>query len=108
MLYAEDKPTMVKLLKFPGKRGKINIPEQIGTNYKTFGIFLLRDDSGTIVSGIERAKMHDVDEINIAILQRWLSGKGQGPFTWDILVQCLQDTELNFLANEIEEVLSLR
>ena len=102
---AGDKPVLPKLLKFPGRRGKINIPEQIGTNYKTFGIFLLQDDSGTIVSGIERAKMHDADEINEAILQKWIGGKGQGPFTWDTLVKCLRDTDLNTLANEIEEVL---
>ena len=100
-----DKPVLTKLLKFPGKCGKINIPEQIGTNYKTFGTFLLKDDSGTIVSGIVRAKMHAADEINEAILERWISGKGQGPFTWNTLVQCLRDTELNVLANEIEEVL---
>ena len=102
---AGDKPVLPKLLKFPGRRGKINIPEQIGTNYKTFGIFLLKDDNGTIISGIERAKMHAAAEINEAILERWIGGKGQGPFTWDTLVQCLRDTELNALANEIEEVL---
>ena len=102
---AGDKPVLPKLLKFPGRRGKINIPEQIGTNYRTFGIFLLKDDNGTIISGIERAKMHAADEINEAILERWIGGKGKGPFTWDTLVQCLRDTELNTLANEIEEVL---
>ena len=104
-LSAGDKPVLTKLLKFPGRRGKINIPEQIGTNYKTLGIFLLQDNTGTIISGIERAKMHDAEEINKAILEKWIGGKGQGPFTWDTLVECLQDTELNVLANEIEEVL---
>ena len=104
-LSAGDKPVLPKLLKFPGRSGKINIPQQIGTNYKTLGIFLLQDDTGTIVSGIERAKMHAVDEINEAIFQKWIGGKGQGPFTWDTLVKCLRDTELNTLANEIEEVL---
>ena len=66
---------------------------------------MLKDDNGTIISGIERAKMHAADEINEAILERWISGKGQGPFTWDTLVKCLRDTELNVLADEIEEVL---
>ena len=49
--------------------------------------------------------MYNADEINKAILEKWISGKGQGPFTWDTLVECLRDTELNVLANEIEEVL---
>ena len=100
-----DTPVLTKLLKFPGRYGKINIPERIGTNYKTFGTFLLKDDTGTIVSGIIRAKMHAADEINEAILERWIGGKGQGPFTWGTLVKCLRDTELNVLADEIEEVL---
>ena len=90
-----DKPALTKLLKFPGRREKINIPEQISVNYRTFGTFLLKDDSGTIVSGIEQARMDDVVEINKAILQKWIGGKGLEPFTWDTLVKCLRDTELN-------------
>ena len=102
---AGDKPVLPKLLKFRGRHRKINIPEEIGTNYKMFGTLLLEDDTGAIVSGIELAKMHAAAEINEAILQKWIGGKGQAPFTWDTLVQCLRDTELNTLANEIEEVL---
>ena len=100
-----DTPVLPKLLKFPGKHGKINIPEQIGTNYKAFGTFLLKDDSGTIVSGIVQEKMYAADKINEAILERWISGKGEAPFTWNTLVMCLRDTDLNVLANNIEEVL---
>ena len=70
-----------------------------------FGTLLLEDNTGAVVSGIERAKMHAAAEINEAILQKWIGGKGLEPFTWDTLVQCLRDTELNTLANEIEEVL---
>ena len=66
---------------------------------------MLKDDTGTIISTIEQAKMHDAHLINEAILERWIGGKGQGPFTWDTLVECLRDTELNTLADEIEEVL---
>ena len=100
-----DRPSLPNLLKFPSKRGKINIAEQIGNKYKNFGTFLLKDDNGTIVSGIERTKIYNVDEINVAILEKWISGKGQKPITWDTLVNCLRDTDLNALANDIEEVL---
>lgn len=95
---------MYILLKFPGKHRKINIPEQIGINYKTFGILLLKDDSGQIVSGID-ANAHSVKQINETVLQKWIGGKGLEPFTWDTLVNCLRDADLNGLANDIEEVL---
>ena len=49
--------------------------------------------------------MYNVDEINVAILEKWISGKGQKPITWDTLVNCLRDTDLNALANDIEKVL---
>ena len=100
-----DRPSLPNLLKFPNKRGNINIAEQIGTKYKTFGTFLLKDDNGTIVSGIERAKMYIADEINQAILEKWIGGRGQQPITWDTLVKCLRDIEMTTLANDIEEVL---
>ena len=96
---------MRNLLKFPGKHGSINIPEQIGKEYTRFGTFLLEDDSGTIVSGIESAKTQTATEINITILREWINGKGQEPFTWDSLVKCLRDADLNRLADDIEEVL---
>ena len=96
---------MRNLLKFPGKHGNIDISEQIGKKYTTFGTFLLKDDSGTIVSGIESAKMQNATEINITILREWINGKGQEPYTWATLVKCLRDADLNRLADNIEEVL---
>ena len=96
---------MCILLKFPGKHGKINIPEQIGTNYKTFGTFLLKDDGGTIIPGIESEKRYNATEINETILRKWIGGKGEEPYTWDTLVKCLRDADLNGLANDIEAVL---
>lgn len=85
---------MRNLLKFPGKHGRINIPEQIGKEYTTFGTFLL-----------ESAKTQTATEINVTILREWINGKGQEPFTWDSLVKCLRDAELNGLADDIEVVL---
>ena len=101
---AESKPTMRELKKFPGKSGSFNILQQIGANYKDFGIFLLKDDTGAKTSTIVKQEKGDVGEINQAIFQNWIDGKGM-PCTWKILVECLRDVELNVLANEIEEVL---
>ena len=49
--------------------------------------------------------MYIADEINQAILEKWIGGRGQQPITWDTLVKCLRDTEMTTLANDIEEVL---
>ena len=98
---------MCNLLKFPGKHENIDIPEQIGKEYTTFGTFLLEDDSGTIVSGIESAKTQTATEINVTILREWINGKGQEPYTWATLVKCLRDADLNRLADDIEEVTHL-
>ena len=71
----------------------------------TFGTFLLKDDSGAIIPGIESAKSRDATKINTTILQNWIGGKGKKPYTWDTLVKCLRDADLNGLANDIEAVL---
>ena len=49
--------------------------------------------------------MYNADEINEAILEKWIGGKSRKPITWDTLVKCLRDIDLNALANDIEEVL---
>ena len=103
---AGDRPTLRNLKKFPVKHGKpIDIPVRIGTNYRSFGIFLLEDDYGAIVSAIEGAKNFDSVKINEEILMQWIGGKGKKPFTWGTLITCLQDVELGTLASDIEEAL---
>ena len=101
---SHDKPTLSQLLKFPGKEGKIDIPERIGTNYKSFGIFLLKDDNGTKVEAItkEEEKVHD---ISLKILSKWLRGEGIRPPTWSTLTEVLKDSNLDVLAEEIETVI---
>ena len=100
---SDDKPTLPQLLKFPGKGGKINIPERIGTNYRLFGIFLLKDDNGAKVESIteEERKVHD---ISLTILSKWLQGEGMQPPMWRTLIEVLKDSNLGVLAKEIEAV----
>ena len=45
---------MPQLLNFPGKSGEINILEKMGTNYKTFGIHLLKDETGVKIDSIAK------------------------------------------------------
>ena len=58
-----------------------------------------------IISGIEREKKDNAKEINQAILEKWIGGKGRQPVTWDTLVKSLRDIDLTVLADEIEIVL---
>ena len=82
-------PTLMELLSFSDK--KVNIAERIGVNYYKFGIFLLEDSDGVIVKALEKEHLKNAEEINMAILQRWLEGKSVKPVTWSTLVTALQN-----------------
>ena len=89
------------MLKFPGQDKQINIPQEIGIKYETFGIILLEDDSGAIVDNIVRECREWAEDINKQILQKWLRGRGKHPVTWATLVEVLRDIELSILAGDI-------
>ena len=67
-----------------------NVAEQIGADYFRFGVFLLDDCDGVIVKALEKEHLKISEDINMAILQRWLVGKGVMPVTWSTLVTVLQ------------------
>ena len=83
-----ETPTLMNLLSF-SKRG-VNIAEQIGVNYVTFGMILLQDMNGAVVKALEKEHRGNAEDINIAIFQKWLNGKGMRPVTWSTLVTALQ------------------
>eukprot|EP00731_Ephydatia_muelleri_P001003 Em0001g1003a len=72
---------------------RVNIAEQIGVNYLKFGIILLKDSSGAIVTALENEHQKNAERINLAILQKWLEGKGVKPLTWSTLVTALHKME---------------
>ena len=94
-----DIPTLPELLNFSAK--KLNIAVQVGAKYLQFGIFLLEDKNGAIVYALEKEYMKNSEEINMAILQKWLKD-GVKPVTWSTLVTVLQNIEMKELANDIE------
>ena len=51
-----------------------------------------------------RKHHYDAEQINIEILQEWLTEKGKQPVTWETLVEVLHDIELSALADEVEAV----
>ena len=73
---------------------KINIAVQVGAKYSTFGIFLLEDETGAIVKALKMQFLGDAEEIIMAILTKWLQGKGMKPVAWSTLVTVLQRINL--------------
>ena len=98
---------MPECIKFQGMERRINIPQEIGTKYREFGILLLDDTSGGKVNNLEHKCREDAVRINTEILQEWVAGRGKQPVTWETLTEVLRDVELCTLASEIEAVKSL-
>ena len=80
---------MPELLSFSAK--KLNIAIKVGVSYLKFGIFLLNDTNGDIVKALEMEHRGNAEQINMAILQQWLQGKGVKPVTWSTLVSVLRN-----------------
>ena len=95
---------MAQLEKFGSNR--INIPQQIVVNFKSFGYVLLKDENGAIVKGIEYKCHHDPVCACKEILEQWLQGAGVKEKTWATIVDVLHDIDLNTLAHDIELVVS--
>ena len=95
-------PTLTTLTCFKTSSGSINVAERIGPQYLTFGIQLLKDDTGAIIDAIEEECHHKAYKINLKILRRWIEGQGRRPLTWATLINVLRDTQLAVLASEIE------
>ena len=81
--YADTRPTLPELLKFPSKSGITNIPQMIGTNYHVFGTLLLNDIYGEKIKTItEEAGARGTI---FTILKKWLHGEGEQSATWRTL-----------------------
>ena len=101
---SDYKPTLPQLLNFPGKSGGINIPEKIGVHYKTFGIFLLKDNNGAKIDTIAKEE-GELIHISLKILSRWLQGEGTQPPMWSTMIEVLKMSNLGVLAEEISSVI---
>ena len=104
LFIAAHTPNLVELITFPGKSKEINIPEQIGTKYTSFGVLLLNDSNAAQVKAIENKYHEDAQEINLEILRQWIEGSGKQPVTWRTLVDVLCKIGLTTLADEIKAV----
>ena len=102
----DSPPTLDTLRHFPAINGHIDIATEIGTNYDKFGTLLLEDKNGNKVNNIKVSERGDPVEITVEILKQWLNGKGRKPVTWQTLVKCLRDTDLNTLVEKMKRSFS--
>lgn len=103
---ADDTPTLDALRHFRLKDGHIDTAAEIGSDYEKFGTLLLEDKKGNKVDSIAKFKHYSPVDITVEILKQWLQGKGRKPVVWETFVKCLRDTDLNVLADDIENSLS--
>ena len=67
-LCISDCPTLLECIRFQGRKGMINIAEEISTKYNEFGLLLLNDSNGTRVCSMEHKHREDAQRINTEIL----------------------------------------
>ena len=104
VLYTGGQPTLIEMVRFRGRERRINIPQEVSTKYSQFGFLLLEDSNGARVRTIEHKHQRDAEQINMEILQQWISGRGRQPVSWETLTEVLRDVELGDLASEIGTV----
>ena len=96
-------PTLLDLILFEGEKRIINIPQEIGKKYFTFGMLLLKDPNAHRITAIEFKWPSDLVRMNTEILQEWVQGKGAS-LSWQTLVDTLEKVELSEMAKEIRDV----
>jgi hypothetical protein len=80
----------------------VNLAEKISTDYEKFGTLLLNDEDGSVINAIVKEHRGRSEDINHAILCRWLQGRGKPRLcTWITLVDVLKDMKRNKLAQDI-------
>ena len=95
---------MLELIRFRGRERRINIPQEISTEYKNFGCLLLEDSTGAKICNIDKTNRGNPEDINSEVLRLWIEGKGKMPVTWRTLVNVLRDVDLTQLADDIEVI----
>ena len=80
---------------------KLGITTEIASRYMRFGVFLLNDKTGSIMTSIEISSQGRPEDIVFAVLEKWLVGSGRAP-TWYTLIETLRYCQLNVLANRIQ------
>ena len=101
---AGDRVDLMALMKFTSQSGTINILQRVGPHYKPMlGNVLLKSPDGTRVQTIEKTHRGNVDDVVYDIFRIWCTHDAE--CTWDKLVLHLRESQLNFLADDIDAAL---
>ena len=97
-----DQPTLPQFICFSDR--KLNIAAEIGDKYLQFGFLLLEDKNGAVTKNLELEHHKNAERINIAILQKWLEGKGAKPIKWSTLMDILRRIQKKELADFMDGI----
>ena len=89
-----SRPTLPQLM-------QLQIPEKVGPHYKTFGTFLLQDDTGSVVQSITMSCHYQTNDVVIDILKKWLQMEPT-PVTWGNFIKILIDCGLKQQAEYVQ------
>lgn len=76
---------------------KIDIIEDIGTNYYLFSLLLLNDEDGyklTKIMGDNKYAPNFEYKVKQVIIEEWSKGKGRRPVTWPTFIKVLKEMGL--------------
>ena len=89
----DECPTLPKLMNFG--EDHVDIIKEIGATYQKFGILLLEDGHGSTMGALEGEKRGNAEDINNAVLTRWIRGEGRKPTSWATLATVLEECQLS-------------
>ena len=99
-LYSCSIPGLVKLQDLYKLNGDIRLLSETSVHYRAIGTLLLNDESGAIVDGIAKTALGDTEDAVILIYKKWI--QEDEDHTWEKLIQCFKDLQLNPLAGKLE------
>ena len=97
-----DTPTLLEIMTMKGADGRpLRIVETIAaSDYMTFGMLLLQDKNGAAVDILKKNHISEgAEAITQSIIKKWLSGAPTR--SYQHLIECLRQSELGALAEEI-------
>ena len=97
-------PTLLKLKTMKGADGKsLRIVQTIAAHdYTTFGMCLLQDENGVAVDLIKKDHISEgAESVTRAIIQKWLENGDKSTRTYQHLIECLRQSELGALADQL-------
>ena len=95
---------LVKITKFKKRDGKtINILKEIGRDYHNFGIRLLNNPEGNVMTKIKDDCRGEAEAIKIKIISKWIRGTGKKPISWETLAGVMESVGLKVLAQDIRQ-----